>query len=172
MMCRRSALVVMLCFSMQVAVALSLSPALQTSTLRLARRHRGVQMNFFDQLSSGLKQMGDSRTAHLSHVMLRTDEAALNYRTRGECYELLSVWKERIDGDLEKFEICARERSECASRDRGGDLGVVTPLTRGQLAREFTDVVFLDDGEMAEPGVYGPIETKQGLHLVYVHSSR
>ena len=103
--------------------------------------------------------------------MLRTDEAALNFRTRGECYELLSAWKERIDNDPEKFDILVRERSECASRDRGGDLGVVTPLTRGRLAREFTDVVFLDDGEVAQPGVYGPIETSQGLHLVYVQNA-
>ena len=102
--------------------------------------------------------------------MLRTDAEALNYRTRGECYELLSVWKERIEDDPEKFEICARERSECTTKERGGDLGVVTPLTRGQLSQAFTDVVFLEDGEVAAPGVYGPIETQQGLHLVFVHA--
>ena len=98
-------------------------------------------MNFFEQIAGKVKQMASPAAGvRIAHVMLRTDEEALNYRTRGECYELLSVWKERIDGDPEKFDICARERSECASRDRGGDLGFVTPLLYGMNSKVFRDV--------------------------------
>ena len=116
-------------------------------------------------------QMVDQRVARVSHVMLRTDEAALNLRTAGECYELLTGWKEVIcdasrEGTiLERFETCARERSECASKDKSGDLGFVT---RGKLSKEFDTVIFKE-----EPGnVYGPIQTRQGLHLLYLHSCR
>ena len=93
-----------------------------------------MMAGLFDRLAANIQQLGSTLTdtsspitARISHVMLRTDDAALNYRTKGECYELLSVWKERIDNDEEKFAICARERSECQSRERGGDLGFVTP---------------------------------------------
>ena len=99
----------------------------------------------------------------VSHVMLRTDEAALEYRTKGECYELLCGWKERIDDDAEMFRILSSERSECASRSRGGDLGF---KTRAQLSAEFADVVF---AEAAEGKVHGPVVTNEGLHLLYVH---
>merc|ERR1719321_1758587 len=106
-----------------------------------------ARMSFFEQIAGKVKQMASPAAGvRIAHVMLRTDEEALNYRTRVECYELLSVWKERIDGDPEKFDICARERSECASRDRGGDLGFVTPLTRGSLSAAFRDVVFAGGG--------------------------
>jgi hypothetical protein len=128
-------------------------------------RAQPARMGIFDQLASGLMQLGGQRL-RVSHVMLRTDDEALDYRTRGECYELLSAWKERIDDDLEKFQICVSERSECASRDSGGDLGFVNPLTRGKLTAAFNDVIANE-----EPGhVYGPIETERGLHLVYLHA--
>ena len=123
-----------------------------------------TRMGLFDQLADNIKSLtNQGPTARISHVMLRTDEAALNLRTKGECHELLSAWKERIEDDAEKFEICARERSECASRDKGGDLGF---KTREQMQGLAFDEIFDE-----EPGrVYGPIMTDAGLHLVYVHS--
>ncbi len=121
--------------------------------------------NFFDTLTNNLKQISDQRVARVSHVMLRTDPAALNLRTKGEAYELLLGWKEVMGDDLEKFEICATERSECRSKSKKGDLGFVT---RGKLDRAFDDVIFAE-----EPGrVYGPVETATGLHLIYLHSCR
>jgi hypothetical protein len=129
------------------------------------RRCGEPRMNFFDKVTNNLKQMSDQRVARLSHVMLRTDPAALNVRTKGEAYELLSAWAEVIGDDEERFARCARERSECQSKDKGGDLGY---KTRASLNREFCDVAF---GE--EPGkVYGPLETESGLHLIYLHSCR
>ena len=67
-----------------------------------------------------------ARAAQISHVMLRTDPAALGQRTKGECNELLTEWKGVIGDDLERFARCARERSECVSRSRGGKLPVLT----------------------------------------------
>ena len=44
-------------------------------------------------LRNNLMQMSDQRVARISHVMLRTDPAALAQRTKGECNELLTQWK-------------------------------------------------------------------------------
>ena len=44
-------------------------------------------------LRNNLMQMSDQRVARISHVMLRTDAAALSQRTKGECNELLTQWK-------------------------------------------------------------------------------
>ena len=71
-----------------------------------------ARAGFFDTFADNMKQMTDQRVAKVSHVMLRTDPAALNLRTKGEAYELLSAWKEVIGDDQkseEKFAICARE---------------------------------------------------------------
>ena len=106
-----------------------------------------------------------SGAAQISHVMLRTDPAALGQRTKGECNELLTEWKGTIADDLERFARCARERSECVSKSRGGDLGF---KTRAQMSKQFCDIAFVE-----EPGrVYGPIETKDSMHLMYLHSCR
>ena len=120
------------------------------------------RMGLFDQLR---EMATPGEKARISHVMLRTDAEACNLRTRGECYEMLSAWKERIGDDPELFRICAEERSECASNSKGGDLGFLTPAAKG-FAQEFCKIAFEE-----EPGrVYGPIETQAGLHLLYLHS--
>lgn len=130
-----------------------------------------AQSNLLDTFNNNMKQMTDQRVVRISHVMLRADPSALNVRTKGECYELLSAWKEVICDDsregtiLERFEICARERSECASKDKSGELGY---FTRGKLSKEFAEVCFSE-----EPGnVYGPIVTDGGMHLLFLHSCR
>ena len=164
-------LLVSLSAILQLASAFSLPGApLPAAT----RRSAPASMNFFENAmaaakanietaTDNMKQMSDQRIAHISHVMLRTDPAALNVRTKGECYECLTGWKETIGDDEEKFAICARERSECASKDDGGDLGW---KVRGQMSKQFNDIVFTE-----EPGkVYGPFETDKGLHLLYLHS--
>ena len=86
---------------------------------------------------------------------------------RKECTQsgCAPVWRFVLLQGGGSAERCARERSECQSKDKGGDLGY---KTRASLNREFCDVAF---GE--EPGkVYGPLETESGLHLIYLHSCR
>ena len=98
-------------------------------------------------------------------------------------------WQE-IGDDPEEFARFARERSDCQSRSRGGDLGY---FTRGKMVMEFDRIVFRE-----EPGsVYGPgagaahhprtpfrarayrcclprsaVRTNFGDHLIFIHSCR
>jgi peptidyl-prolyl cis-trans isomerase SurA len=59
------------------------------------------------------------------------------------------------------FEDVAREYSEDASAQRGGDLGVVT---RGMMVPEFEDAVFaLEEGEIS-----GIVPTRFGFHIIQV----
>lgn len=62
-----------------------------------------------------------------------------------------------------KFAELARAHSECdQTAAKGGALGFVF---RGTLPPALCDVVFSE-----EPGgVYGPVTSTEGVHLVYVH---
>ncbi|MEO8598931.1 MAG: peptidylprolyl isomerase, partial [bacterium] len=62
----------------------------------------------------------------------------------------------------ERFDALAKEYSNCASGELGGNLG---QLSRGQTVPEFEDFVFrLAPGEMGER----LLETRFGLHIVQV----
>lgn len=100
---------------MQLSGGLALSVGAASLRSRISPRAT-VHAGFFDQFTENMKQMTDQRVARIrrgaemtaprharrsplgrarhSHVMLRTDPAALNLRTKGEAYELLTGWKE------------------------------------------------------------------------------
>lgn len=85
--------------------------------------------------------------ARARHILVSTEQA---------CAEL----KARVEGG-ESFADLAREHSQCPSGKQGGDLG---EFTRGQMVKEFDDVVF-----SAEVGkVHGPVETQFGYHLIEI----
>lgn len=66
--------------------------------------------------------------------------------------------KQEID-DGEEFEEIAREKSDCPSGKKGGDLGW---FGRGKMAKPFERKAFdLDEGEIS-----GPVETQFGWHLI------
>lgn len=58
------------------------------------------------------------------------------------------------------FSSYAKERSDCSSFCKGGDLGF---FSRGMMQRAFEDASFgLKVGEMS-----GPVSTDSGYHLIY-----
>lgn len=70
--------------------------------------------------------------------------------------------KAEIEGGADFAEI-ARQRSNCPSGQRGGELG---SFGRGMMVPEFDEVVF-----SAEVGtVQGPVKTQFGYHLIEVTS--
>jgi peptidyl-prolyl cis-trans isomerase C len=85
--------------------------------------------------------------AHARHILVAEEQV---------CRDLKSQIAEGAD-----FAALAREHSECPSGRRGGDLG---EFGRGQMVREFDEVVF-----MAPVGeVQGPVKTQFGYHLIEV----
>jgi len=74
----------------------------------------------------------------------------------------LQQYEQRIKegGVAETFPVCAKERSDCSSYVRNGDLG---HFGRGEMQRPFEDASFgLNVGEMS-----GIVDTDSGLHLIY-----
>ena len=75
-----------------------------------------------------------------------------------QCVEL----KKEIEAGADFAEI-ARQHSNCPSGKQGGELG---EFSRGQMVREFDEVVF--SGELNK--VHGPIKTQFGYHLLEITS--
>lgn len=87
-------------------------------------------------------------TARARHILVADEQACLDLKTRIE---------EGAD-----FAALAREHSQCPSGSRaGGDLG---SFGRGQMVREFDDVVF--SGDLGQ--VHGPVKTQFGYHLIEI----
>lgn len=86
-------------------------------------------------------------TAAARHILVDSEE---------QCDDL----KTQI-ADGANFEDVAREHSQCPSGARGGALG---SFGRGQMVREFEDVVFSADIGV----VQGPVKTQFGYHLIEV----
>lgn len=87
--------------------------------------------------------------ARARHILVATKEA---------CEDL----KTQIEGGAD-FAALAKEHSDCPSGKRGGDLG---EFSRGQMVKEFDDVVF--SGELGK--THGPIKTQFGYHLIEITS--
>lgn len=112
--------------------------------------------------------MSTVRTAHLlikhtgsrNPVSRRTGQQVTI--SPDEAMEELKQYEKRIQegGVSETFPVCAKERSDCSSYSRNGDLG---HFGRGQMQRPFEDASFaLGVGEMS-----GIVLTDSGLHLIY-----
>ncbi len=85
--------------------------------------------------------------AHVRHILLATEEEALEL-------------KSRLDAG-ENFPACASRHSLCPTGRRGGNLGLVVP---GQLAAEVDAVVF--SGELRR--IHGPVRSSFGYHLIQI----
>lgn len=86
-------------------------------------------------------------TARARHILVATEQV---------CEDL----KSQIEAGSE-FADLAKAHSECPSGKQGGDLG---EFSRGQMVREFDEVVF-----NAEVGkVHGPVQTQFGYHLIEI----
>ena len=88
-------------------------------------------------------------TATARHILVKTQE---------ECEDL----KSQIEGGADFGEL-AKAHSQCPSGQQGGDLG---KFSRGQMVKEFDQVVFAD--EIGK--VHGPIQTQFGFHLIDITS--
>ena len=86
-------------------------------------------------------------TASARHILVETEEV---------CEDL----KTQIEGGGD-FAAVAQEFSACPSGKSGGDLGT---FGKGQMVKEFDDVVFTGDLNK----VHGPVKTQFGYHLIEI----
>ncbi|MDD5677547.1 MAG: peptidylprolyl isomerase [Kiritimatiellae bacterium] len=79
-------------------------------------------------------------------------------RTQKECEDI----KKQIEAGAD-FAVMAQKHSQCPSGKQGGTLGT---FSRGQMVKEFDQVVFRD----AVGVVHGPVKTQFGFHLIEITS--
>jgi peptidyl-prolyl cis-trans isomerase C len=89
--------------------------------------------------------------ASARHILVATQE---------KCDEI----KKQIEAGADFAEL-AREHSQCPSGKQGGDL---SEFSRGQMVKEFDQVVFSE--EIGK--VHGPVQTQFGYHLIEITSRR
>jgi peptidyl-prolyl cis-trans isomerase C len=88
------------------------------------------------------------KTAHASHILLKSKADAVNVKNNIDKYK--------------HFQKYAQRMSSCPSGKKGGDLGT---FNQGEMVREFDTVVW------SQPlnTVSEPIKTQFGYHLIWVH---
>jgi len=87
-----------------------------------------------------------AQKVHAKHILVDNQEHARQI-------------KQKIDQNEKEFEEIAKDKSECPSGDKGGDLGW---FGRGKMAKPFERKAFdLNEGEIS-----GPVETQFGWHLI------
>lgn len=89
-------------------------------------------------------------------LMARASARHILVDTEAQCLDL----KQQIEAGAD-FAAIAKQHSTCPSGRQGGELG---EFGRGQMVREFDEVVFSADLNT----VQGPVKTQFGYHLLEV----
>ena len=97
-----------------------------------------------------------------SHILIKTDEKKTVELAKKEIDALYAQLKDLTGEALsKKFAELAKEKSDCPSKAKGGDLGA---FGHGQMVPEFEKAAFTQ--EIGK--VYAPVKTSFGWHLVLV----
>lgn len=111
---------------------------------------------YYDEHKDEFKE---SEQVKASHILIKVDENAgeeADKAAKAKADELLK----KVKGG-EDFAAVAKEKSECPSASRGGDLGF---FQKGMMVPEFEEVAFkLNPGEISEV-----VKTKFGYHIIMV----
>ena len=121
----------------------------------LKAEYAGIISNITQRAQAAQPEM-----AQASHILVKTDDGKTDEVAKKEIDALHAQLKE-LKGDAlkNKFAELAKEKSECLSKAKGGDLGA---FEHGQMVAEFDKVAFaLKDGELS-----GPVKTRFGWHLI------
>jgi len=98
-------------------------------------------------------------SVHVRHILVasgKDDTEAVKVQKREK---IEKIRKELLNGA--DFAQVAKEKSDCPSKERGGDLGT---FTRGQMIKKFEDAAFKQ-----KKGEIGPVvETEFGWHIIQV----
>ncbi len=97
-----------------------------------------------------------------SHILVKTDAKKDSDAAKKEIDALYALLKDLTGDELsKKFAELAKEKSDCPSKEKGGDLGT---FGHGQMVPEFDKAAFAQEiGKL-----YAPVKTTFGWHLVLV----
>ena len=97
-----------------------------------------------------------------SHILVKTDDAKTSEAAKKEIDALHAKLKDLKGDELsKKFAELAKEKSDCPSKEKGGDLGA---FGHGQMVPEFDKAAF----EQEIGKLYAPVKTSFGWHLILV----
>ena len=97
-----------------------------------------------------------------SHILVKVDEKKTEEAAKKEIDALYAQVKD-LTGDAlkKKFAELAKEKSDCPSKEKGGDLGA---FGHGQMVAEFDKAAFAQEVGKS----YAPVKTSFGWHLILV----
>ena len=119
----------------------------------------------YNEIVSNLTERAKAPTpeqVRASHILIKTDDEKDSDAAKKEIDALYAQMKD-LSGDVlkEEFAELAKEKSDCPSKEQGGDLGV---FGHGQMVPEFDKAAF----EQEIGKIYAPVKTAFGWHLVLV----
>ena len=119
----------------------------------------------YDQIVSNITQRAKAakpEQVRASHILIKTDKSKTEDAAKKEIDALHAQMKDLKGENLaKKFAELAKEKSDCPSKAKGGDLGA---FGHGQMVPEFDKAAFAQDvGKL-----YAPVKTSFGWHLVLV----
>ena len=119
----------------------------------------------YDQIVSNITQRAKAakpEQVRASHILVKTDKSKTEEVAKKEIDALHAQMKD-LKGEAlaKKFAELAKEKSDCPSKAKGGDLGA---FGHGQMVPEFDKAAFSQEvGKL-----YAPVKTAFGWHLVLV----
>ena len=119
----------------------------------------------YNQIVSNITQRAKAPTSEqvrASHILVKTDDAKNSDAAKKEIDALHAQMKDLKGEELsKKFAELAKEKSDCPSKEKGGDLGA---FGHGQMVPEFDKAAF----EQEIGKLYAPVKTSFGWHLILV----
>lgn len=135
----------------EIASKIKVDPA------ELQRQYAAIVSNITERAKASTPEQ-----VRASHILIKTDEKKKDEAAKKEIDALYAQLKGLKGDELKtKFAELAKEKSDCPSKAKGGDLGA---FGHGQMVPEFDKTAFaLGVGQLSEP-----VKTQFGWHLVYV----
>ena len=119
----------------------------------------------YNQIVSNITQRAKAPTSEqvrASHILVKTDDAKNSDAAKKEIDALHAQMKDLKGEELaKKFAELAKEKSDCPSKEKGGDLGA---FGHGQMVPEFDKAAF----EQEIGKLYAPVKTSFDWHLILV----
>lgn len=105
------------------------------------------------------EQFSNPETVHARHILIKVDEKDNEKTKREKMAQIESIRRQLLEGA--DFVKLAKEKSDCPSGEKGGDLGT---FARGRMAKPFEDAAFSQKVNEIAPVV----TTRFGYHLIQV----